>query len=94
MAVVKWLAVVALVLGLPGCRGSLLSPTPAQAAEGKGAHPPQGMVAVPAGKFTMGCPEAKCDTHELPVHEVELDAFYMDVYEVSVGEYAACVKAG
>ena len=90
----KWLTIVALVTGLAGCRGSLLSPTPAQAAEAKGAHPPKGMVVVPAGKFTMGCTEAKCDEREPPLHEVELDAFYMDVYEVSVEEYAACVKAG
>lgn len=90
----KWLGILALAAGLAGCRGSLLSPTPAQAAESKGAHPPQGMVVVPAGKFTMGCPEAKCDERELPVHDVELDTFHMDVFEVSVGEYAACVKAG
>ena len=94
VAVVRWLAVVALITGLAGCRGSLLLPKPAQAAGGKSAHPPKGMVVVPAGKFTMGCTEDKCDTHELPVHQVELDAFYMDVFEVSVGEYAACVKAG
>jgi len=94
MAVLKSAAIVVLIVGLGGCRGSVFSPAPAQAAEAKGRHVPEGMVIVPAGKFTMGCTVEKCDERELPVHEVELDAFYVDAFEVSVGEYAACVKAG
>jgi formylglycine-generating enzyme required for sulfatase activity len=55
------------------------------------------MVLVPAGKFTMGCDFKKdedCSSRESPAHEVELDTFYIDGQEVSVGEYLACVKAG
>ncbi len=58
---------------------------------------PKGMVLVPAGAFTMGCDfdgKPGCDTRESPAHQVELDAFFIDVQEVSVGDYAACVKAG
>jgi formylglycine-generating enzyme required for sulfatase activity len=55
------------------------------------------MVLVPAGKFTMGCnkeQEGVCDWSVVPAHEVALDAFHLDVLEVSVGEYLACQKAG
>ena len=45
------------------------------------------MVLVPAGTFKMGDPFAEGKTDELPVHEVTLDAFYMDRYEVTIGQY-------
>ena len=69
---------------------------------GRAGEPSQGspindMVLIPAGKFTMGCTfekKAGCSTRESPAHEVELDAFHIDVHEVSVGEYQACVKQG
>jgi formylglycine-generating enzyme required for sulfatase activity len=47
---------------------------------------------VPAGEFTMGSEYGKED--ESPVHQVYLDAFYMDVYEVTNAAFAACVQAG
>ena len=97
MAVLKWSAIVVLIVGLASCRGSVFSSSPAQAAEAKGQHSPEGMVIVPAGKFTMGCEYGKvegCDTSESPAHDVELDAYFMDLFEVSVGDYAACVKTG
>ena len=48
------------------------------------------MVLIPAGSFEMG------DHHDnmsraLPVHTVTLDAFYMDVHEVTVGQFLAFV---
>ena len=65
---------------------------------------------IPAGTFTMGSePETalkECEKYfsgcnldelylnELPVHEVTLNAFYMDVYEVTNSQYQECVAAG
>jgi formylglycine-generating enzyme required for sulfatase activity len=61
------------------------------------------MCLVPAGTFMMGCNEAvdnECDPwvptwvpNEKPYHEVNLDAFEIDKYEVTAGEFKACVDA-
>lgn len=47
------------------------------------------MVLIPAGTFMMGAAEtdALAKPDELPAHEVTLDSFYIDQYEVSVGQY-------
>ena len=50
-----------------------------------------GIVLIPAGSFQMG------DHHDnmskaLPVHTVELDAFYMDIHEVTVGQFRQFVN--
>lgn len=49
------------------------------------------MVYVPAGTFLMGSNPADvmAGEDELPQHQVRLDAFYIDRYEVSVRQYAA-----
>ena len=49
------------------------------------------MVLIPAGSFEMG---DHLDNMEnaLPVHTVELDAFYMDRYEVTVGQFKKFVR--
>jgi serine/threonine-protein kinase len=64
---------------------------------------------VPAGEFTMGAEVdpalAECLKYstncqridfedEVPVHSVQLDAFYIDKFEVTNALYAACVAAG
>jgi eukaryotic-like serine/threonine-protein kinase len=49
------------------------------------------MVNIPAGKFMMGSDEGEAD--EGPVHEVDLDAFWMDQTEVTNAMYALCVEA-
>jgi formylglycine-generating enzyme required for sulfatase activity len=49
------------------------------------------MVLVPAGEFTMGSNDGRGD--ETPVHQVYLDAYYLDKYEVTVGQYANFLKA-
>ncbi len=51
---------------------------------------PPGMVLIPAGSFMMGSTDYD---EEKPVHEVYVDAFYMDKYEVSVEKYRQFVEA-
>lgn len=58
---------------------------------GPGPFPPGGMVLVPAGQFAMGCHSETgetCYADEIPVHEVNLDRFFMSIYEVSNDAYA------
>jgi formylglycine-generating enzyme required for sulfatase activity len=42
------------------------------------------MIYIPAGKFTMGSND---NDDEKPIHTVYLDAYYMDKYEVTVGQF-------
>ncbi len=53
------------------------------------------MVVVPAGEFPMGVPPGDRDggRDEYPRHEVVLDTFYMDQFEVTNGRYLEFVKA-
>jgi Uncharacterized conserved protein len=44
------------------------------------------MALIPAGEFAMGSDRGQED--EQPVHRVALDAFYLDVHEVTVSRYA------
>lgn len=50
------------------------------------------MVYVPAGTFIMGSDHGK--ESEQPAHEVFLDAFWIDRYEVTNAQYALCVADG
>lgn len=49
------------------------------------------MVPIPAGEFEMGSHIGK--NNERPVHTVYVDAFYMDVYEVTNAQYKVFVDA-
>ncbi|MCP9452718.1 MAG: SUMF1/EgtB/PvdO family nonheme iron enzyme [Nitrospira sp.] len=48
------------------------------------------MVFVPAGKFTRG---SNLADDEKPVRQIYLNAFYIDKYEVTVGQYARYLEA-
>ncbi len=48
------------------------------------------MVLVPAGKFTRG---STLGDDEKPVRQITLNAFYMDKFEVTVGQYARYLEA-
>lgn len=50
----------------------------------------EGMVYIPAGTFAMGSNEGFA--HESPIHEVSVDAFYMDTHEVTNKEFARFVQ--
>ncbi len=62
-----------------------------------------GMVFFPGGEFRRGRtyedPETKVEWYpnplrdDLPVRAIHVDAFYLDEHEVTIGEYAAFVKA-
>ena len=54
-------------------------------------HHEPSMALVPAGEFTMG--SATGDADERPVHQVYVEAFFMDKYQVSVGQYARFLEA-
>lgn len=55
------------------------------------AEAPPGMVWIPAGTFLMGSDDGAAD--EQPVHEVELDGFWMDVHEVTNAQFRAFTDA-
>ena len=50
------------------------------------------MMLIPAGCLLMGDHFDDGQNDEFPVHVVELDAFYMDVYEVTVGQFKQFVE--
>ncbi len=50
------------------------------------------MVLIPAGEFMMGSEGGELD--ERPVHNVYLDAYYIDKYEVTNGFYYLCEQNG
>ena len=58
----------------------------------------KGMVLIPAGEFEMGSDEFEKGSdigyaNETPVHTVHVDAFYMDIYEVTNAQYKVFVDA-
>jgi formylglycine-generating enzyme required for sulfatase activity len=55
------------------------------------------MVAVPAGRFTMGCQRRRdesCEADERPARKIELGGFFIDRHELRWREYRACIEAG
>lgn len=62
------------------------------------ADTPQHMVKIPAGKFVMGCSlndrDCEADEGKSGGVSVHVPAFYIDINEVTVADYRACVAAG
>jgi formylglycine-generating enzyme required for sulfatase activity len=88
------LAVYPTMAAAPGDKGAQESATGQKQSQEKpaSAQPQEGsMAVVPTGEFTMGSPAG--DSDEQPAHRVYVDAFSMDKYEVSVGQYAAFLQA-
>ena len=54
---------------------------------------PQGMILIPSGEFQMGSESEFAAEDEKPVHSVFVDTFYIDMHEVTVGEYRQFVEA-
>lgn len=54
------------------------------------------LVCVPAGEFYMGAADddLEANENEKPGHRVFMDAYWIDKYEVTNGQFALCVKAG
>jgi formylglycine-generating enzyme required for sulfatase activity len=65
-----------------------LTSSPTETTDTKGVS----MIYVPEGEFTMG--NENGDKDQQPVHQVYLDAFYIDKYEVTNALYKACVDEG
>ena len=55
---------------------------------------PEGMVKIPSGIFLMGAYTALGNPEEKPGHEAIVASFYLDVTEVTHGDYVRCVQAG
>ncbi len=52
------------------------------------------MIYIPAGTFLMGNGGIYAQINEKPPHEVYLDGFWIDKYEVTNEQFAQCVQAG
>jgi len=68
-----------------------IPPTPTSPPPASGGTEGGDMVRIPAGEFTMGSDK---NDSEKPIHQVYLDEYWMDKYETTNAQYAACVNAG
>ena len=57
-------------------------------------EPPEGMVLIPAGDFLMGADSQLANADRKPLHNVYLDAFYIDKHEVTNAQYEEFILAG
>jgi formylglycine-generating enzyme required for sulfatase activity len=106
---VGWGCALAVSLALPAAASAQVSPekvgapkvtvSPGERKPGATAAPPAketGRVAIPAGKFFMGCNDVSdtdCDDDEKPGRMVMTEPFKIDRTEVTVTDYRACFDA-
>jgi len=57
-------------------------------------RPSSEMVAILGGSFAMGSEAPEANESEKPVHKVQVASFRLDKTEVTVADYAACVRQG
>ena len=92
----RWIFLIAVALG--GCSGAAFTgfQLAERAAEARTEHArtPDDMVYVPEGVFTMGVLVGEGAEDSSPAHSVYLDAYFIDLTEVTNQAYEACVKAG
>ncbi|MEM7675752.1 MAG: SUMF1/EgtB/PvdO family nonheme iron enzyme, partial [Myxococcota bacterium] len=56
--------------------------------------PGEGEVLIPTGMFSRGCDLESCGTSEIPLRVINMTSFIIDVNEITVGKYRACVNDG
>jgi len=61
---------------------------------GGSARPRSPMADIPGGTFAMGSEDSDANENEKPVHTVQVASFRLDKTEVTVADYAACVRKG
>ena len=71
-------------------------PSPAAAPPNQRTSPVDGMpqVYIPAGTFRMGGLDVRRAPNEIPDHDVQLSAYWMDQLEVTNAMYGLCMSAG
>lgn len=74
----------------------LALPAPATSASSASAEPtcPEDMARIPAGQFFMGSDAENARDNEKPSHNVKLDSYCIDLYEVTAAKYKACSDVG
>ncbi len=96
MPIAALLAVPLLANAAPPPSSGPAAPVAAPTAQAVPADAPAGprdMVRVPAGRFRMGTDDERSFVPERPAHDVELDAYWIDLHEVTNREYAAFAAA-
>lgn len=53
----------------------------------------EGMVLIPSGRLHMGGDSEQASADEFPKHYVSIDAYYMDIYEVTNAQFRGFVEA-
>ncbi len=72
----------------------MVAPPASASAAPAAATCPKDMAEIPAGQFFMGSDRRDAFDNEKPSHHVKLDAFCMDLYEVTMAKYKACSDVG